>query len=113
MIVRLHTFLSFLCAHLPTTFIQVDDTRPVFLLPTVVGRQRIYRGVKDLPPHIRSDFRNAYMRLVIREVFNSNEPWLNPDLPMLQRIYDSVYPAYPARIRPSDAVFHPVNSNTT
>ena len=68
----------------------------------------MYPGIKDLPAHIREGFRNTYIRLVIRDVFNSEEPWINPDLPTLQRTYDATYPAYPARLQPNDAVFHPV-----
>ena len=87
---------------------QVEETR-VFPLPKVVNRQRIYPGIKDLPQHIRMDFRNIFIRLAIRDVFNSKEPWINPDLHRLQRLYDGIYPEYPARLQSNDAVFHPVS----
>ena len=57
------------------------------------------------------DFRNTYIRLIIRNVFNSKEPWSNPDLSALQYFYDATYPMYPTRLRHSDAVFHPVRAN--
>ena len=56
------------------------------------------------------DFRNTFIRLVIRDVFNSEQPWANPDLSMLQHTYDSIYFTYPACLRHGDAVCHPVSS---
>ena len=35
-------------------------------------------------------------------------PWTNPDVESLQAMYQLVYPIFSARIRHSDAVFHPV-----
>ena len=93
-----------------TTSIQVEDTHPGFPLSTVINRQRIHPGIKDLPDHICTDFRNTFIRLVIRDLFNSEQPWANPDLSMLQHTYDSIYSTYPARLRHGDAVCHPVSS---
>lgn len=81
----------------------------MFSLPRIVGRQKLYPGIKDLPQHIRMDFRNTFIRLVIRGIFNSEEPWVNPELSTLQSMYSSIYPAYPARLQLNDAVFHPVS----
>ena len=95
---------------------QEEDTRSVYLLPRIVivdgARQKVYPGIKDLPAHIRTDFRNTFIRVVIREVFSSDQPWSNPDLPMLQLAYDKVYPLHPARLRCNDAAFHPVNPDS-
>jgi len=101
---------------LPTNYTddQMEDTRPVYPLPriTIVGtiRQKVYPGIKELPEHIRTNFRNTFIRVVIRNVFSSNQPWSNPDLQMLQLAYDKVFPSYPARLRCNDAIFHPVTS---
>ena len=87
----------------------MEDTRPVFLLPKVgANRQKVYPGVKDLPDHIRIGFRNTFIRVVIRDVFNSETPWTNPDLETVQLAYNKIFPAYPARLRCNDAVHHPV-----
>lgn len=91
---------------------QVDDARAVFALPRTVNQQKVYPGIKDLPPHIRMNFRNGFIRSVIHGVFNSGAPWANPDLQTLQLSYDRIYPAYPARLQPNDAVSHPVRRRT-
>lgn len=91
----------------------MEDHRPVYLLPKInAKRQKVYPGIKDLPPHIRMNFRNTFIRIIIRNVFNSEQPWVNPNLESLQLAYDKVYPAYPARLRCNDAVFHPVGSRS-
>ena len=105
--VRLSLFFPLLSFSL-TVSMQVDDGRQSFMLTKVVNRHRVFPGIKDLPHHIRADFRNAFIRPVMQSVFNSSEPWVNPDLSTLQNIYDSIYPVYPARLQPNDAVFHPV-----
>ncbi|KAF9791047.1 hypothetical protein BJ322DRAFT_1104702 [Thelephora terrestris] len=91
----------------PLTIMAMEDPRPVYLLPRFINRQKTYPGIKDLPSHIRMDFRNRFIRVIIRDIFNSERPWTNPDLETLQRVYDKVYPAYVARLRTNDAVFHP------
>ena len=95
---------------IPTATIQVDDPRSVYKLPEVIDGQKVYPGIKDLPTHIRANFRNEFIHYVIRDVFNSEHPWVNPDLQALQHAYDQVYLAYPARIRHNDAVSHPVST---
>lgn len=89
----------------------MEDSRPVYQLPEVINRQKVFPGIKDLPPHIRTNFRNAFIRPVVRDVFNSEQPWANPDLAMLQLMHDRVYSVYPARVRYNDAIFHPVRSS--
>ena len=81
-----------------------------FTLPKVENGSRNYPGVKDLPLHIRPNFRNEFIRFVIKHVANSKLPWMNPDLDSLQAMYNIVYPEFPARIRHSDAVYHPVGN---
>jgi hypothetical protein len=71
---------------------------------------KVYPGVKDLPAHIRPKFRNEFIRYVIKQVANSELPWTNPDIDSLQAMYQIVYPIFPARIRQSDAVHHPVSN---
>lgn len=97
---------------LTTISTQAEDIRPVYPLPRIVNRQRVYPGIKDLPPHIRTDFRNMFIRPIIRNIFNSEKPWANPDLSMLQLAYDKTYPTYPAHLRSNDAIFHPVRSHS-
>ena len=92
------------------TFIQTEDTLAVYPLPKIVNQQKVYPGIKDLPSHIRTNFRNLFIRPVIQDIFNSEQPWVNPDLSALQLAYDNAYPAYPARLQWSDAVVHPVRS---
>jgi hypothetical protein len=88
---------------------QIEDTLPVYMLPRFVNRQKVYPGIKDLPTRIHTNFRNTFIRLIIRDVFTSTQPWVNPDLSMLQLAYDKIYPAYPAHLQSNDAVFHPVS----
>lgn len=93
------------------TAIQFGETPlPVFTLPRIVKGSKVYPGIKDLPPHIRQDFRNEFIRVVIKQVANSQSPWMNPDVESLQATYQVVYPIFPARIRHSDAVYHPVSN---
>jgi hypothetical protein len=111
--VYVRCFIFFFFLSLTALIVQVEDRRPVYLLPRLTSkRQKIYPGVKDLPPHIRAGFRNMFIRTIIRDVFNSEQPWINPDLVSLQLAYDGIYPTYPARLRCNDAVFHPVNSHS-
>ena len=91
-----------------TTFIQTEEYCPVYKLPVVVDRQKIYPGIKDLPSHIRVNFRNGFIRHVIRDVFNSEQPWANPDLSALQQAHNCTYSAYPAQLQHNDAICHPV-----
>ena len=69
----------------------------------------MYPGIKDLPAHIRQNFRGEFIRFVIKQVANSQSPWVNPDIRSLQPIYELIYPTFPARLRHSDAVYHPVS----
>ena len=74
----------------------------------MVNGSRVYPGIKDLPAHIRQNFRKEFIRFVIKQVANSKSPWSNLDVDSMQLAYNIVYPTFPARIRNSDAVFHPV-----
>jgi hypothetical protein len=66
--------------------------------------------VKDLPPHIRENFRDRFIRFVIRDVAKSTSPWVNPDTHSLQPMYQIVYPMFPAQLRHNDAVHNPVSN---
>ena len=70
---------------------------------------KVYPGIRDLPAHIRQNFRNEFIRFVIKQVGNSQSPWVNPDVDSLQVMYQIVYPIFPGRIQHSDAVHHPVS----
>ena len=69
---------------------------------------RVYPGIKDLPVHIQHNFRNEFIRFIIKQVAISKLPWINPDVHSIQEAYGLVYPTFPAHIRHNDAVFHPV-----
>jgi hypothetical protein len=86
---------------------------PTFTLSRMVNGSRVNPGIKDLPAHIRQNFRNEFIRFVIKQVANSKLPWANPDLEALQAMYQVVYPVFPARLRHSDAVYHPVSDSLT
>jgi len=80
----------------------------VFAMPKTVKGVKLLPGVKDLPSHIRQNFRNEFIRFVMKQTANSRSPWTNPDVNALQAMYQIVYPIFPARIQHSDAVFNPV-----
>jgi hypothetical protein len=75
----------------------------------MVNGSRVYPGIKELPPNIRQNFRNDFIRFILKKVANSQSPWVNPDVSSLQEAYDIVFPTFPAQVRHSDAVFHPVS----
>ena len=86
---------------------------PTFTLPRIVNGLKVFPGIKDLPAHIRQNFRNEFIRFVIKQVANSQSPWINPDVNALQAMYQLVYPVFPTQLRHSDAVYHPVSSFLT
>ena len=81
----------------------------MFLLPRIQRGVKVYPGLKDLPAHIRPGFRNEFIRYVMKQVAKLETPWTNPDVDSIQKMYDTVYPTFPARIRHSDAIYHPVS----
>lgn len=90
--------------------IQFEETPlPTFTLIKIEKGVKVYPGIKDLPIHIRQNFRNEFIRFAIKQVANSKSPWVNPDVHSLQATYQLVYPIFPAQIRHNDAVFHPVS----
>ena len=82
----------------------------MFTLVRIQKGVRVYPGIKDLPAHIRPNFRNEFIRYAIKQVANSEVPWTNPDVDSIQSMYQIVYPTFPAKIRHSDAVYHPVSN---
>ena len=88
-----------------------ENPLPTFMLPKIVKGKRSYPGIKDLPAHLSGNFRNEFIRFVIKYVANLQSPWTNPDVETLQALYQVSYPVFPAQIRHSDAVFHPVSSS--
>ena len=82
---------------------------PTFMLPKIVKGVKVYPGVKDLPTHLCLNFRKEFIRFVIKQVANSQAPWINPDVHSLQCMYQLVYPTFPAQLRHSDAAYHPVS----
>ena len=100
-------------SHLPADFasvIQIEgNPLPTFILPRITKGVKVYPGIKDLPVHIRQNFRNEFIRFVVKQVANSEAPWINPDVLTLQNVYQLVYPTFPAQLRHGDAVYHPVS----
>jgi hypothetical protein len=82
---------------------------PTFIISRMVKGVRVLPGIKDLPEHIQQNFRNEFIHFVIKQVANSQSPWVNPNVDSLQAMYQVVYPIFPARIRHSNAVYHPVS----
>ena len=72
---------------------------------------KVLPGIKDLPDHIRPNFRNDFIRLVFKQIATSQSPWTNPDVNALQAVYQIAYPTFPAKIWHSDAVFNPVSDS--
>lgn len=81
----------------------------MFALSKLVDGVKVLPGIKELPEHLRHDFRNEFIRPVFKYIANSEFPWTNPDVESLQAMYQVIYPMYPAKIRHNDAVFHPVS----
>jgi len=75
-----------------------ESPLPGFTIPRNVDGVKVLPGIKDLPDHIRPNFRNEFIRSVVKQVANSQSPWTNPDVNALQAIYQTVYPIFPARI---------------
>ena len=75
----------------------------------MVKGSRVHPGIKDLPAHIHKNFQNEFIHFIIKQVANLESPWVNPDVASLQAMYQIVYPIFPAQIRHSDAVHHPVS----
>ena len=95
-----------------TTQFEETPLLPTFTLLRMVNGSRVCPGIKDLPAHIRQNFRNKFICFVIKQVANSKLPWANPDVESLQVMYQAVYPVFPARLRHSDAVYHPVSDSS-
>lgn len=81
----------------------------MFALPRSIKGVKVYPGLKDLPAHLRQNFRNEFIRYVIKCVANLQSPWANPSIESIQVSYQLVYPLFPAQVRNNDAVHHPVS----
>ena len=57
---------------------------------------------------IRTGFRNNYIRRVIKLVFSSCTPWVNPSIEVLQQEFNAAYPSYRVRLHLDDAAVVPV-----
>ena len=62
---------------------------------------KVYPGIKDLPIHIRQNFRNEFIRFIFKQIANSTSPWTNPDVDALQSSYEVVYPTFPHAFGPT------------
>ena len=65
-------------------------------------------GIQDLPSVIRVTFQGNYIRRIIRTVFSSTSPWINPPIETLQREFNAAYPNYQVKLHLDDAAVAPV-----
>ena len=40
----------------------------------------MYPGIKDLPINIHQNFHSEFIHFIIKQVTNSQSPWVNPDV---------------------------------
>ena len=69
-------------------------------------------GLKDLPHNIQSNFRNLFIRHIMKLVFSDTSPWNNPSLSVYQREFDTVYSPLQYCLHADDAVILPVSDFT-
>jgi len=70
-------------------------------------------GIQDLPPAIRDDFRNGFIRRIMKLIFSSNTPWVNPSVESLQQEFNAAFPMYHATLHLNDAAAIPVSISHT
>ena len=61
-------------------------------------------GLKDLPDDFQPNFRNAFIRHIMKLVFSDVSPWSNPSLSVYQHEFDIVYSPLRYRLHGDDAV---------
>jgi len=61
-------------------------------------------GQKDLPQSIQLNFRNTFIRHIMKLVFSGASPWNNPNLSVYQYEFDVIYPPLRYRLHADDAV---------
>ena len=59
-------------------------------------------GLRDLPPEIGLDVKDAMKPELIRSIATSNMPWDNPSSAIFQQAYDRSFPNYPATLEIKD-----------
>lgn len=66
-------------------------------------------GLRDLPHGIQSDFRNTFIRHIMKLIFSNTLPWNNPSLSVCQQEFNLVYSTSPRYcLHMDDAVVIPV-----
>ena len=65
-------------------------------------------GLKDLPFNIQSNFRNMFIRHIMKLVFSDTSPWSNPILSVYQHEFNKVYSHLQYRLHSDDVVVIPV-----
>ena len=65
-------------------------------------------GIQDLPNTIRPRFRDKFIRRIIKCVFSSHTPWINPSIGTLQQEFNATYPNHHIRLHLDDAGIFPV-----
>ena len=65
-------------------------------------------GLKDLLPILQPNFRNTFIRHIMKLVFSGTSPWSNPGISIYQQEFNTIYPDHPFRLHADDAVVLPV-----
>lgn len=68
-------------------------------------------GLKDLPPAIQLNFRNSFIRHMMKLTFSGILPWKNPSLSVYQEEFNTIYPIFSYRLHADDAVVFPVSTH--
>jgi len=66
-------------------------------------------GLRDLPQSIQSNFRNTFIRHIMKLVFSGVSPWSNPSLSVYQDEFNIVYSPLQYHLHTDDAVVIPTN----
>ena len=65
-------------------------------------------GLKDLPDNIQPNFRNIFIRHIMKLVFSDTSPWNNPSLSVYQHEFNLIYSPLQYCLHGDDAVVSPV-----
>ena len=67
-------------------------------------------GIQDLPAAIHDDFRNTFIRRIMKLVFSSDTPWVSPPIETLQQEFNAAFPTHRVRLHLDDAAVVPVST---
>jgi len=67
-------------------------------------------GLKDLPDNIQPNFRNMFIRHIMKLIFSDTLPWNSPSLSVYQHEFNLIYSSLRYRLHGDDAVVIPVTT---